>query len=710
MDIALLVARLLLAVVFAVAGLAKLADLKGAREALVGFGVPRVLAGPFGILLPLAELAVAALLIPTDTAAWAAAGALVLLGLFIIGISVSMARGVAPDCHCFGQLHSEPAGWRALIRNVVLGGVAAFAAIGGWDDPGKSAVAWIGDLSGFEQVTLAAGVVMAVAIIALAWLLLHALGQNGRLLLRIEALENVVLGGEGFDVDDAEAGDAAAPARGLPVGAPAPAFALSGMYGEVLTLDALRAQGKPVMLIFSDPNCGPCTTLLPDIAAWQREHMGALTIAMVSRGSAEANRDKAGKSGVGTILLQKDREVAEAYNAPATPSAVIVGVDGTIASTLAEGAQAIRLLVSRTAAGSAAAANGGQRANVPMAARSGAVPAQPVVPNAPAQQVAQPAAPARPPAAGDGTATPRPAPTRERARPRESRERSNLTGQPAPSLNLPDLQGNMVSLESFRGRDTAVLFWNPGCGFCRRMLDDLKAWEANPPAGAPQLLVVSTGTVEANAAQGIGSTVVLDQGFTVGRAFGATGTPSAVLVDSNGVIKSGVGVGADAVLAILRGDGPAGASADNGGRAAPLPRLARMGDEAPSVVLPDLSGRQVDLASFRGQKTLVLFWNPGCGFCRRMLDDLKAWEANPPKDAPQLLVVSTGTVEANEQMGLNSTIVLDQGFSVGRAFGATGTPSAVMIDHRGRISSPVAAGAPAVLELAGWRGTRAVSV
>jgi peroxiredoxin len=138
--------------------------------------------------------------------------------------------------------------------------------------------------------------------------------------------------------------------------------------------------------------------------------------------------------------------------------------------------------------------------------------------------------------------------------------------------------------------------------------------------------------------------------------------------------------------------------------------MARMGDEAPPVVLPDLGGQQVELAGLRGSKAMVLFWNPSCGFCRRMLDDLKAWEANPPKDAPQLFVVSTGPVDANEQMGLNSTIVLDQGFNVGRAFGATGTPSAVMIDQRGKIVSPVAAGAPAVLELAGWKGSKPVSV
>jgi hypothetical protein len=86
------------------------------------------------------------------------------------------------------------------------------------------------------------------------------------------------------------------------------------------------------------------------------------------------------------------------------------------------------------------------------------------------------------------------------------------------------------------------------------MLDGLKAWETTPPVGAPQLLVVSRGTVEANRAQGLRSPVVLDQGFTVGRAFGAEGTPMAVLVDSNGTIASQVVAGAAAILALARGE------------------------------------------------------------------------------------------------------------------------------------------------------------
>src|SRR5215211_273305 len=138
MAITLLVARLLLALVFLVAGVAKLADRTGSRQGLIDFGVPARLASPLGILLPLAELAVAAALIPTSTAWWGAIGALALLLLFVAGISINLARGRKPECRCFGQLHSAPAGWKTLSRNGALAAVAGFVVWEGRDGDRKS--------------------------------------------------------------------------------------------------------------------------------------------------------------------------------------------------------------------------------------------------------------------------------------------------------------------------------------------------------------------------------------------------------------------------------------------------------------------------------------------------------------------------------------------------------------------------------------------
>ena len=46
-------------------------------------------------------------------------------------------------------------------------------------------------------------------------------------------------------------------------------------------------------------------------------------------------------------------------------------------------------------------------------------------------------------------------------------------------------------------------------------------------------------------------------------------------------------------------------------------------------------------------------------------------------------------------------MALDQGSSAMSAFGANGTPMAMLVDAEGNIASELAAGAPAVLALAG---------
>src|SRR5437879_6564243 len=124
MSAVLLLARLLLAAVFAVAGIAKLFDFRGSRKSMGNFGVPEFLAGPVAALLPLAELACAAALISQAWAWWGASGAAALLVVFVAGIGVNLARGRTPDCHCFGQLSSSPVSWKTLLRNVVLLSIA----------------------------------------------------------------------------------------------------------------------------------------------------------------------------------------------------------------------------------------------------------------------------------------------------------------------------------------------------------------------------------------------------------------------------------------------------------------------------------------------------------------------------------------------------------------------------------------------------------
>lgn len=325
MDTLILLLRLLLVAVFAVAGAAKLRDLKGSRVALEEFGVPARFAAAGGVLLPVAELAVAAALLFPPSARWGAAAAVLLLALFVAAIANAMAHDRAPDCHCFGQLHSEPAGRGTLIRNSVLialaGAVAAFG-------PGPGVHTWIGDRSAPELI-LAAAVVAALAFATLRLLAWSAergrQRQEAKLAAEMESL------------------------AGHPIGSPAPKFELPSVEGPVRTLDELCARGRPVLLVFIQSDCGACHVLLPRLSAWQSRLQSQLTIAVLSEGSAESNRASQAYHAVDELLLQERGEIYHAYGfRHGTPAAVVVDPDGTIASVAVSGDLAVEELVRLT--------------------------------------------------------------------------------------------------------------------------------------------------------------------------------------------------------------------------------------------------------------------------------------------------------------------------------------------------------------------------
>jgi peroxiredoxin len=381
MNIVLLLTRLLLAAVFIVSGLAKLADRPGSRQAMLDFGVPTRLAAPFALLLPLAELALAVLLIPTVSAWWGALGTLALLLLFTGVVGYHLTRGHAPSCHCFGQVSSEPIGWPTLLRNLILSALAGVIVGFGRVSAGASVVGWIGMTTVSERVELGVGL-LVIALVALKGVaLLRMLRRQGYLLERFERLEAKLAEGEKVEIVPPSV-----------VGPVAPSFSLPVL--KSLPVATGEGSGRVLPIVAPQPSSAP--TVLPS--------------------------------------------------------------------------------------------------------RSGRV----------------------------------------------------QIGELAPEFSLPDLNGQMVSLADFRGKPTLVLFWNPGCGFCQQMLADLKNWEAESLEGGLALLVVSTGDVNENRSLGLRSPLLLDEGFTIGPTFGIHGTPIGVLVDAEGKIASEVASGAPALLELAR--------------------------------------------------------------------------------------------------------------------------------------------------------------
>ena len=220
------------------------------------------------------------------------------------------------------------------------------------------------------------------AILMVCWLGWLLLRQNGRILLRLDEVERWLdeLEFGGSDQPDAESRNgrfsSGSLARskikrdGLNAGTHAPDFRLPRLDGRgELSLQELR--GKRVLLIFSNPNCGPCQTLAPDLERFYRQNGGnprwpsprpsppgegvqslALEVVMVSRGEPKENRAKVKEHGLTfPVLLQQRWEISRRYAMFATPIAYLIDENGVIFRDVAVGVDRIQALLSVAANG-----------------------------------------------------------------------------------------------------------------------------------------------------------------------------------------------------------------------------------------------------------------------------------------------------------------------------------------------------------------------
>jgi len=133
---------------------------------------------------------------------------------------------------------------------------------------------------------------------------------------------------------------------GLKAGTPAPVFHLPDLAGLTVSLQEYR--GRRVLLLFTDPQCGPCDELAPHLVRLHRESApDGLHVIVVGRGSADENRRKAEQHGFRFPVLLQDRKwkVSKEYEILATPAAFLIGEDGVIARDPAVGKDAILALV-----------------------------------------------------------------------------------------------------------------------------------------------------------------------------------------------------------------------------------------------------------------------------------------------------------------------------------------------------------------------------
>ena len=286
--------------------------------------------------------------------------------------------------------------------------------------------------------------------------------------------------------------DLVMPSGGLPVGAPAPGFFLADLEGRQVSLDDLFVEGKPIVLLFVNTGCSPCSALLPDVEMLRQKYCERLGFAVISKGTAEENRVSIGRHINCAVLIDSDSGTSDDYRSRWTPSAVVIETGKTIASGLASGYEAVIALIHHAAS--------------------------------------EPVRPWRGAKAGESTGV--------------------EFGARAPDFSLPDLDGRKVSLSDYAGSRVLLIFWSAECGFCMEMLEELKEYERRAGTTDAKLLLITRGRTEANQTMGLGAPVLLDPEERVFKEFGAAGTPSAVLVNEDGKAVSFLETGAADVLAL----------------------------------------------------------------------------------------------------------------------------------------------------------------
>jgi peroxiredoxin len=336
------------------------------------------------------------------------------------------------------------------------------------------------------------------------WLGYQLVRQNGRILLRLDAIEKRLA---------ARPPDQRREREGLPVGTAAPDFELPDLAGERHRLSEFR--GKDLLLIFFNPKCGFCTKMAADLAALPLEvSNGRAVPVVVSTGDANENRKLVAQHGIRcTVLLQEQMEVASQYRAQGTPMGYRIDAAGKIASELTIGGEALLHLVERA-----------------------------------------PSSDRRGPTGKDST--------HKGKQPDPSLARSRLNrnglkaGATAPDFTLPRIDGGELSLADLRGERVLLVFSDPDCVPCDELAPRLQT--LHQQRSDLQVLVVSRRDAEATRAKakklGLTFPVVMQNQWELSLKYGMFATPIGYLIDEQGVLLSDVAVGVAPILELATRD------------------------------------------------------------------------------------------------------------------------------------------------------------
>jgi len=334
------------------------------------------------------------------------------------------------------------------------------------------------------------------------WIGYQLVLQNGRILLRLESIEQ--------RLSSQRAPTKSSKAAGLPIGSAAPDFDLPDLAGKRHKLSDFR--DRNVLLLFFNPQCGFCTKMAADLAALPADGgPDRIVTVVVTTGDADQNRKLVEKHRIRSIvLLQDEMKVAALYQAQGTPMGYRIDAAGSIASELAVGAEPVLRLAGKL------------------------LSPEPV-------------------AGKNGSAKKHHHPDPSLARSKINREGLKASTV-APDFRLPRIDGGETTLGDFRGQRLLLVFSDPNCGPCDELAPHLE--EIHRERSDLRVLMISRRDADATRAKasnlGLSFPIVMQKQWEVSLQYGMFATPIAYLIDERGVLLSDVAVGVEPILALAQ--------------------------------------------------------------------------------------------------------------------------------------------------------------
>lgn len=244
--------------------------------------------------------------------------ACLLFVVFAAGLAAAVRRSDPGECGCFGSFSREPITRLSVLRTTVLAGVAALAARSGWPHPGL-----VHALTSAPARDVTVGVVGAV--LGMLALVLSVLWGHARADVHTRTTPSAVSG----------------------PGDPIPPVEVVAADGTAVQLADLR-RGAGLLLVIASQGCAACSEVLAEVEQWQQDLGVGARIRVVT--SSPRAAFLAEHPALGDITYQGALAARQAFGVRGVPAAVLLGVDGSVATPVAHGAEEIRGLFAGTLA------------------------------------------------------------------------------------------------------------------------------------------------------------------------------------------------------------------------------------------------------------------------------------------------------------------------------------------------------------------------